>query len=81
MLKLIRRGSNRYMVVIEEIAFVEEYDLDGAIDMMRYLAVADEEIEAAITSLVQNDHFVAEFGFFNTFLYSRAASAPVSQVA
>lgn len=63
------------MISIETDGFLESYDTDGAIDMLRYLAVSDEEIEAAMTSLIRNDHFVAEFGRFNTFLYSRKAEA------
>lgn len=75
MIQLIRHGKNRYTIVIEADGFMREYDADGVVDMLLYLAVKPEEIDLAMQSLIRNDHFVAEFGGCNTFMYSRPARA------
>lgn len=72
-MQLIRRSKDRYVIVIERDAFMQEYDLNGAIDMLLYMGIASSEIEFMMSELIRNDHSIAEIGSFGTLLYTRPA--------
>jgi hypothetical protein len=81
MFTLIRKSADVYILVDHKQNSSQELDQAGVICYLRDQEISFSEIETALTSLIRNNHAVAEFGTFGGFMYSRAAqiAEPISQ--
>ncbi len=69
MLRVYRVNNEEYIVVTP--SNTQTGGLAKTVDNMSRLGVTDEEIETGLVSLQLNDHHIAEYGVYKSFMFSR----------